>query len=89
MRKLAGEQSEHELDGTSVIDLLRTLEREHPALSGWIVDERGLIRRHLHVFVNGERGQEKTTVGDGDNVEVLQAITGGAPSALGLRSEDD
>jgi molybdopterin synthase sulfur carrier subunit len=53
------------------------LELRHPDLGGWILDERGLIRRHLHVFVNGDRGGEATAVRSGDRVEVLQAITGG------------
>jgi molybdopterin synthase sulfur carrier subunit len=76
LRQLAG-GAEHALDARTVIELLRALEREHPALSGWIVDETGAIRRHINVFVNGERGQEETDVGDGDRVEVLPAITGG------------
>jgi molybdopterin converting factor small subunit len=46
-------------------------------MSGWILDERGLIRRHINVFVNGERGDEATAVQSGDRVEVLPAITGG------------
>jgi molybdopterin converting factor small subunit len=41
------------------------------------VDERGKIRRHINVYVNGERGAESTPVGRGDRVEVLPAITGG------------
>lgn len=78
LRKLAGERPEHELNGATVAELLRALELAHPALAGWIVDERGLIRRHINVFVNGERGREATAVDEGDRVEVLPAITGGA-----------
>lgn len=77
LRELAGGQSEHELEGASVIELLRELERRHPSMSGWIVDERGRIRRHLSVFVDGERVGETTAVRSGDRVEVVQAITGG------------
>ena len=76
LRNLAS-GAEHELRGKTVIELLRQLERAHPDLSGWIVDERGLIRRHINVYVNGERGQESTSVSGGDRVEVLPAITGG------------
>ena len=68
---------EHHLQGKTVIELLRELECAHPDLSGWIVDERGLIRRHINVYVNGERGGEETAVGAEDRVEVLPAITGG------------
>lgn len=79
LRKLAGDRAEHELSGATVAELLRALELAHPPLAGWIVDERGLIRRHINVFVNGERGREETAVADGDRVEVIPAITGGAP----------
>jgi sulfur carrier protein ThiS len=77
LRKLAGARAEHALEGATVLELLRALELRHPDLGGWILDERGLIRRHLHVFVNGDRGGEATAVRSGDRVEVLQAITGG------------
>jgi molybdopterin converting factor small subunit len=77
LRKLAGGRPEYELDGATVIELLRALEIDHPGLSGWVIDERGLIRRHINVFVNGERGREATAVESGDRVEVLPAITGG------------
>src|SRR5439155_23765709 len=77
LRALAGGRAEHELEGASVVELLRALESRHPELSGWILDERGLIRRHINVFLNGERADEATSVGPGDRVEVVPAITGG------------
>jgi molybdopterin converting factor small subunit len=77
LRKPLGDRSEHELAGGTVLELLERLEREHPEIGGWILDERGLIRRHINVFVNGERGNEDTAVRSGDRVEVLPAITGG------------
>ena len=77
LRKLAGGRAEHELDGHTVVELIRGLEVRHPEVSGWILDERGRIRRHINVFVNGERGAEETAVRSGDRVEVLPAITGG------------
>jgi sulfur carrier protein ThiS len=77
LRKLAGDVAIHELPGETVIELLRGLELRHPDLAGWILDERGLIRRHINVFVNGEHGDEQTPVGPDDRVDVLQAISGG------------
>lgn len=77
LRKLAGGAAEHELEGATVVALLRALEHGHPEVAGWILDERGRIRRHINVFVNGERGDEATAVRAGDRVEVLPAITGG------------
>ena len=77
LRKLAGGRAEHDLEGATVVELLRTLERLNPGMSGWILDERGQIRRHINVFVNGERGSETTEVRSRDRLEVLPAITGG------------
>src|SRR5579884_2652024 len=62
LKKLAGDRSEHQLSGSTVLELLVSLEREHPAMAGWVLDERRTIRRHINVFVNGERGRETTRV---------------------------
>ena len=78
LRKLAGGSSQLELEGVTVIELLRRLEARHPEITGWILDERGLVRRHINVYINGEQGAEETPVNDGDRVEVLPAITGGS-----------
>ena len=68
---------DHTLDGATIVDLLRALERRQPEVGGWILDERGQIRRHIAVFVNGELGRGDTPVERDDRVEVLQAISGG------------
>jgi sulfur-carrier protein len=77
LRKLAGGRAEHDLAGATVIELLQRLESRHPDIGGWILDERGSIRRHINVFVDGERASEQSAVQAGDRVEVLPAITGG------------
>ena len=80
LKRLAGDRPEHVLDGATVMELLRELERSHPATGGWILDERGMIRRHINVFVNGERGGEDTAVAPEDRIDVLPAISGGSRS---------
>ncbi|MGI8714195.1 MAG: MoaD/ThiS family protein [Solirubrobacteraceae bacterium] len=77
LRTLAGGRADHELEGANVIELLRALELRHPDIRGWILDERGQIRRHINVFVSGERGGETTAVRSGDRIDVIPAITGG------------
>jgi molybdopterin converting factor small subunit len=77
LKQLAGGRADHEIDGRTVAELLRELEREHPGLGGWILDERGIIRRHINVFVNGDRGSEDTAVDADDRIDVLPAISGG------------
>jgi sulfur-carrier protein len=78
LRKLAGDRAQPPVAGGTIAELLRELERCEPALGGWILDERGLLRRHINVFVNGERALQDTPVGEDDRVDVLPAISGGA-----------
>jgi molybdopterin converting factor small subunit len=77
LKRLAGNRSEHAIAGGTVGELLTELERAHPAMGGWILDERGVLRRHINVFVNGELGGQETQVGAEDRVDILPAISGG------------
>jgi molybdopterin synthase sulfur carrier subunit len=77
LSELAGGQRELELEGGTVAEIMRALERAYPDLEGWILDERGQIREHINVFVNRDYGREETTVGPEDRLHVLPAISGG------------
>jgi molybdopterin synthase sulfur carrier subunit len=77
LKRLAGDRTQHSVEGQTVADLLVELERAHPAMSGWILDERGVLRRHINVFVNGELGGQETAVGADDQIDILPAISGG------------
>ena len=37
--------------GVTVVEVLRELERSHPRLGGWILDDRGQVRQHVAVFL--------------------------------------
>jgi molybdopterin synthase sulfur carrier subunit len=77
LRDLAGGASDVEVQGSSLITVLRTLETEHPRIVGWVLDEHGRIRRHVNVFVNGEMTREDLSLEPGDRVHVVPSITGG------------
>jgi len=77
LKRLAGDHAEHAIEGSTVAELLVALERAHPAARGWILDERGVLRPHINVFVNGELGGQDTQLDAGDRIEVLPAISGG------------
>jgi molybdopterin converting factor small subunit len=77
LRKLAGDRREHAVEAATVADALRALERAEPRLCGWTLDERGHVRRHLNVFVDGTQGRGDTPLGPDDVVDVLPAISGG------------
>jgi sulfur-carrier protein len=77
LSELAGGKRELELEGSTVAEVLQSLEREHPDTRGWILDERGSIREHINVFVNKEYGREDTSVTPSDRLHVIPAISGG------------
>ena len=77
LEKLAGGESELELESGTVSELLAQLEQTHSGLEGWILDERGVLRRDVDVFVNGEPAAQDTAVEAKDRIEILPAISGG------------
>jgi len=71
------------IDGsvTTVGDALSMLGRSSPAALDRIMDERGSVRRHVNVFVNGEnirflRGLDTPAPKDA-TILVLAAVSGG------------
>jgi photosystem II stability/assembly factor-like uncharacterized protein/molybdopterin converting factor small subunit len=84
LRRLADDNSEVRVDGVTLADALNDLQRKHPRLSGWVLDERGDVREHVNVFVDGERATLDTNVGDRTRVDIIQAISGGAPDDVEL-----
>ncbi len=85
LRDLADGRAEIEVDSPtasqSVADLLDRAFASHRVLDGKVRDERGEIRRHVKVFVNGEdatRGQGvDTPVPCGARVHIVNAVSGG------------
>ncbi len=70
-----------EVRGATVRDLIDELDRRHPGLASYLVDETGRLRRHVNVFVGDEpihdRERLRDVVGEDDRVFILQALSGG------------
>ncbi len=78
LRDLAGGDPEVRVDGATVVEALRALERTHPRMAGWVLDDRGRIREHVAVFVEGERITGDAPVVVASRLEIVGAISGGA-----------
>ena len=67
--------------GRTVHDALAIVFASRPALRGYILDDQGVLRRHVNVFVNGELVRDRVRltdpVKDEDEIYVFQALTGG------------
>ena len=80
LKDRADGQGQVDLPGDSLGEVLRELERRYPRLEGWVLDEHGNIRRHVNVFVDGERGSTDTPISNSARIHVLASISGGSRS---------
>ncbi len=81
LRSAAGGESEAEVSGATVQEVLDGLFERHQELRGRIADEDGSLRRFVNVYLAGEdiRFLEglATPVSDGAELTILPAVAGG------------
>ena len=65
------------VEGHTVRAVLDEMFRSRPGLRNHIIDDSGEIRPHVSVFVNGRQAALSTEVGDGAEVRILHAVSGG------------
>ena len=78
LRERADGRPEISVEGATVEEALRGLERAHPKLAGWVLDDQGRVREHVAVFVGGERVDGGAKITDADRLEIVGAVSGGA-----------
>ena len=61
----------------TVAEAVAAIDERFPGLRDRICDTRPAIRRHMNVFVAGERARLETTLPPGAEVFVMTAISGG------------
>lgn len=66
-----------EMQAATVAEMIAELDRRWPGMGDRICDSRPAIRRHMNVFVEGERATLATKLKPGAEVFVLTAISGG------------
>ncbi|MBI1620281.1 MoaD/ThiS family protein [Aquamicrobium zhengzhouense] len=65
------------MEAATVSDAIDELERCWPGMRDRICDTRPSIRKHMNVFVDGERSALSTTLREGAEVFIITAISGG------------
>lgn len=70
-----------EVTAATVGEALESVFSRHPRLRGYLLDDRGAVRKHVAVFVNGVSIEQRDTlsdpVEDSDEIFVMQALSGG------------
>jgi sulfur-carrier protein len=64
--------------GVTLDAVLHDLDRQYPGIRFRMIDERGEVRPHMRVFVNGELAPTlDLSVDARDEIVILQALSGG------------
>lgn len=83
LREHSGNRDQVRVSGeaASVTDALDLLWRECPGVRDRVLTERGEVRQHINVFVNGEnirdRGGLTAPIGDGAEIMIIASVSGG------------
>lgn len=69
------------VDGATVAEVIANMERLAPGFAFYVCDELGRLRRHVNVFVDEERVEDRRAlsdrVGPDTRVLIMQALSGG------------
>ncbi|WP_295558587.1 MoaD/ThiS family protein [uncultured Hyphomicrobium sp.] len=68
---------EVEVPARTVADVIGALEARWPGMRDRLCDSTPRVRRHINIFVDGERASLDTRLRNGVRVYVLTAISGG------------
>jgi MoaD family protein len=81
LQKFTNNQATLDCSGSSVAELLESLEQSFPGIKSRLCDEQGQPRRFLNLYVNSEdirflEGTD-TPLKEGDEVSIVPAVAGG------------
>ena len=69
------------IDATDVRSALEAVFARHPSLRGYVLDERGAVRHHVALFVDGQALRDKHDLSQplaaSGELYVMQALSGG------------
>jgi sulfur-carrier protein len=81
LQKYTSDRATVESTGSTVSELIETLEGSYPGIKSALYDKEGKLKRFLNFYVNSEDirfldGAE-TSLKDGDEVSIVPAVAGG------------
>jgi len=80
-RTMTGGQSQVAVEGSTVQEILTSLDAAHPGFSDKLLDDDGKLVRYVNIFVDDDDVRfldgMATPVPDGVTVSIMQAVAGG------------
>jgi hypothetical protein len=78
LRGYTSGRSEVDAEGATLDGVLRDLDRQFPGFRFRVIDEQDRVRRHVIVFVGGEREDNiGAVIPAGAEVQIVGALSGG------------
>lgn len=81
LRTLTGGQSEVKADGSTIGEVIRTVDQQYPGFAGRVLDESGSIRRFVNVYLNSEDVRFldgiESEVPQSASISIIPAVAGG------------
>jgi len=78
LRPLFADLPRHvDVDAATVGDAIARLDEQWPGLKDRLCEPGPALRQHIHVYVDGERGDLGTAVEPRSRLDVIAAISGG------------
>ncbi|GAF98465.1 unnamed protein product [marine sediment metagenome] len=70
-----------EATGRTVAEVVEDLERQHPGVRSYLLDDHGEVRQHVNLFIGDQWLQDRKSLSDpiaeSDTLFIMQALSGG------------
>ena len=67
--------------GKTLAEIFKEIETNYPGLRSYVLDERGSLRRHVNIFIDGKMINDRNKLTDafsaGSEIYIMQALSGG------------
>ncbi len=81
LKRFFPDLKEESINASTVSELLDVLESNYTGLKGYVVDERGRLRKHVNIYINNTHVKDEDALSDrltdGCAVYIMQALSGG------------
>ena len=69
------------IEATDVKSVIESVNQQYQGLKDYIIDEQGILRKHVNIFVDGEMIKDREALSDqlspNSEVYIMQALSGG------------
>ena len=81
LRRISNGQDKASVEGSSLDEIIQSLNEEFPGIKERLCDEQGEIRHFVNIYVNGEDVRFldglSTATKSGDEISIVPAVAGG------------